>query len=95
MEKEVPGFFPQRKTFLQWVKTGLKENWFKIQDICNYDIFFNELYMLDKTNHFIQYIRHGYDAQMPYGNINCSDYIDSNIPMYKDLEKLKKESYNI
>lgn len=90
MDKEVPDFFPKRSTFLKWVKRGLAENWFKIEDICNYDVFFNELYMLDKTNHFIQYIRHGHDEQMPYGIINQSDYIDSDVPMYKDLEMLKQ-----
>ena len=91
MEKEVLGFFPKRSTFLKWVKIGLKENWFKIEDICNYNVFFNELYMLDKTNHFIQYIRHGHDKQMPYGRINQSDYIDSDVPMYIDLEKIKNK----
>lgn len=91
MEKAVPGFFPKRATFLQWVRKGLNENWFKIEDICNYNIFFNELYMLDKTNHFIQYIRHGHDKQMPYGRINQSDYIDSDIPMYIDLERIKNK----
>ena len=90
MDKEVPDFFPKRSTFLKWVKRGLVENWFKIEDICNYNVFFNELYMLDKTNHFIQYIRHGHDEQMPYGIINQSDYIDSDVPMYKDLEMLKQ-----
>lgn len=92
MQKHVPGFFPQRRTFLQWVNAGLKEDWFRIEDICNYEIFFNELYMLDKTNHFIQYIRHGHDEQMPYGRINQSDYIDSDIPMYIDLMNLKKKT---
>ena len=91
MQKEVPDFFPKRSTFLKWVRKGLSENWFKIEDICNYSIFFNELYMLDKTNHFIQYIRHGHDEQMPYGRINQSDYIDSDVPMYKDLERIKNE----
>lgn len=91
MQKEVPDFFPKRSTFLKWVRKGLSENWFKIEDICNYNIFFNELYMLDKTNHFIQYIRHGHDEQMPYGKINQSDYIDSDVPMYKDLERIKNE----
>lgn len=90
MEKDVPGFFPKRNTFLKWVNTGLKEGWFKIEDICNYSIFFNELYMLDKTNHFIQYIRHGHDEQLPYGKISQSDYIDSDVLMYKDLENIKK-----
>ena len=47
--------------------------------------------MLDKTNHFIQYIRHGHDAQLPYGQVNRSDYIDSDIPMYIDLENIKKK----
>lgn len=91
MQKYVPRFFPQRKIFLQWVRVGLNLNWFKIEDICNYDIFFNELYMLDKTNHFIQYIRHGHDEQMPYGRINQSDYIDSDIPMYRDLKNIKEQ----
>lgn len=91
MEKEVPNFFPKRTTFLQWVRMGLEKNWFKVEDICNYDIFFNELYMLDKTNHFIQYIRHGHDEQLPYGKINQSDYIDSDILMYKDLQKIKEQ----
>lgn len=91
MEKAVPGFFPKRSTFLQWVKKGLNEGWFRIEDICNYSIFFNELYMLDKTNHFIQYIRHGHDEQLPYGKINQSDYIDSNVPMYIDLERIKNK----
>lgn len=91
MEKAVPGFFPKRSTFLQWVKKGLSEGWFKIEDICNYNIFFNELYMLDKTNHFIQYIRHGHDGQLPYGKINQSDYIDSDVPMYIDLERIKNK----
>lgn len=90
MEKEVPGFFPKRETFIKWVKKGLKENWFKIEDICNYNIFFNELYMLDKTNHFIQYIRHGHDAQMPYGRVEQSDYIDSSVLMYDDLQNILK-----
>ena len=90
MEEHVPGFFPKRNTFLQWVKEGLKKDWFKIEDICNYDVFFNELYMLDSTNHFIQYIRHGHDEQMPYGQVNRSDYIDSDVLMYDDLQKLKK-----
>ncbi len=89
MEKAVPGFFPKRATFLRWVKTGLEQGWFKIEDICNYSIFFNELYMLDKTNHFIQYIRHGHDEQLPYGRINQSDYINSDVPMYIDLQKIK------
>ena len=91
MEEHVPGFFPKRATFLKWVNTGLKKGWFRIEDICNYSIFFNELYMLDKTNHFIQYIRHGHDAQLPYGQVNRSDYIDSDIPMYIDLENIKKK----
>lgn len=91
MEKHVPGFFPKRSTFLQWVRKGLNEGWFKIEDICNYNIFFNELYMLDSTNHFIQYIRHGHDKQMPYGRINQSDYIDSDVPMYIDLERIKNK----
>ena len=90
MEEHVPGFFPKRNTFLQWVKEGLKKDWFRIEDICNYDVFFNELYMLDGTNHFIQYIRHGHDKQMPYGQVNRSDYIDSDVLMYDDLQKLKK-----
>ncbi|MBR2247617.1 MAG: hypothetical protein IJ880_11475 [Bacilli bacterium] len=90
MEKEVPGFFPKRATFLKWVRAGLKENWFKIEDICNYSIFFNELYMLDKTNHFIQYIRHGHDEQLPYGKIAQSDYIDSDVLMYIDLKNVEK-----
>ena len=90
MEKHVPGFFPKRSTFLQWVKVGLKQEWFKIEDICNYDVFFNELYMLDATKHFIQYIRHGHDEQLPYGKVNQSDYIDSDMPMYIDLQKIKK-----
>lgn len=90
MEKEVPGFFPKRETFIKWVKKGLKENWFRIEDICNYDVFFNELYMLDKTNHFIQYIRHGHDEQMPYGRVEQSDYIDSNVLMYDDLQNILK-----
>lgn len=90
MEEHVPGFFPKRNTFLQWVKEGLKKDWFRIEDICNYDVFFNELYMLDGTNHFIQYIRHGHDEQMPYGQVNRSDYIDSDVLMYDDLQKLKK-----
>lgn len=91
MEEHVPGFFPKRATFLKWVNTGLKEDWFRIEDICNYNVFFNELYMLDKTNHFIQYIRHGHDKQMPYGQVNRSDYIDSDIPMYIDLENIKNK----
>lgn len=90
MDKEVPDFFPKRATFLQWVKTGLNKGWFKIEDICNYDIFFNELYMLDNTNHFIQYIRHGHDKQLPYGQVNRSDYIDSNKCMYKDLKMINQ-----
>lgn len=90
MDKEISDFFPKRVTFLKWVKTGLEQNWFKIEDICNYSIFFNELYMLDKTNHFIQYIRHGHDEQMPYGRIDQSDYIDSDTPMYLDLQKIKQ-----
>ena len=90
MEEHVPGFFPKRNTFLQWVKTGLNKGWFKIEDICNYDIFFNELYMLDKTNHFIQYIRHGHDGQLPYGKIAQSDYIDSNVLMCMDLKNMEK-----
>lgn len=94
MEKEVPGFFPKRSTFLKWVKTGLENNWFKIEDICNYNIFFNELYMLDKTNHFIQYIRHGHDEQLPYGRTNQSDYIDSDVPMYIDLQNIKQRIGN-
>lgn len=89
MEKDVPEFFPKRDTFLKWVKSGLKNNWFKIDDICNYNIFFNELYMLDKTNHFIQYIRHGHDEQMVYGRVAQSDYIDSDKPMYEDLIAIK------
>lgn len=91
MDKEVPNFFPKRVTFLKWVRKGLSEKWFKLEDICNYNIFFNELYMLDKTCHFVQYIRHGHDEQMPYGRINQSDYIDSDVPMYKDLERIKNE----
>lgn len=90
MDKAIPNFFPKRSTFLKWVRKGLEEHWFKIEDICNYDIFFNELYMLDNTNHFIQYIRHGHDKQMPYGRINQSDYIDSDIPMYIDLKNIKE-----
>lgn len=35
MDKEVPDFFPKRSTFLKWVKRGLAENWFKIEDIYN------------------------------------------------------------
>ena len=89
MNEKVPDFFPKRVTFLKWVKMGLEQNWFKIEDICNYNVFFNELYMLDKTNHFIQYIRHGHDEQLPYGKINQSDYIDSDVLMYIDLERLK------
>lgn len=90
MEKHVPGFFPKRSTFLSWVKEGLKSGWFRIEDICNYSMFFNELYMLDSTNHFRQIIRSGHDKQLPYGQIDKSDYIDSDIPMYKDLESIKK-----
>lgn len=91
MDKEVPNFFPKRSTFLKWIRKGLSEKWFRLEDICNYNVFFNELYMLDKSNHFIQYIRHGHDEQMPYGRINQSDYIDSDVPMYKDLERIKNE----
>lgn len=90
MDKHVPSFFPQRAIFLKWVKTGIKENWFKIEDICNYSMFFNELYMLDHTMHFRQIIRSGHDAQLPYGQINKSDYIDSDVLMYEDLETIKK-----
>ena len=94
MQKSVSGFFPKRKTFLQWVKMGLNLGWFRIQDVCNYDIFFNELYMLDNTNHFIQYIRHGHDKQLPYGRINQSDYIDSDILMYDDLQRMKNTMHD-
>ena len=43
MNEKVPDFsFPffKRVTFLKWVKMGLEENWFKIEDICNYDFLF-------------------------------------------------------
>ena len=95
MEKDVPGFFPQRKTFLQWVRKGLKEHWFRVEDICNYKIFFNELYMLDKTNHLIQYIRSGHDKQLPYGNVEQSDYIDSNVLMCEDLQTIEDKIKNL
>lgn len=94
MEKCVPGFFPKRTTFLKWVKTGLEKQWFKIDDICNYSMFFNELYMLNNDKHFVQIIRNGHDEQLPYGQINKSDYIDSEVLMCEDIIKIKNKYQN-
>ena len=69
MEKSVPGFFPQRDTFIKWLITGYAKNWFKQKDICNYDIFFNELYMLNNKRQLVQYIREGHCKQLPYGDV--------------------------
>lgn len=86
MESDVPGFFPKRETFKRWLITGYKNNWFKPEDICNYDVFFNELYMLDNNCQLVQYIRSGHCKQLPYGNVDKSDYIDSDNLMYQDVK---------
>lgn len=88
MQTAVPNFFPKRNDFRKWLITGYRNTWFIDKDICNYDVFFNELYMLNTECQLVQYIRSGHCKELPYGDINKSDYIDSDKLMYKDVKEV-------
>lgn len=88
MQKDVPYFFPKRADFIRFLKKCYAEDLATYKEICYYDIFFNEWYRLDEDLQLQLVLRHGYDPQMPYGNVSKSDYIDSDKLMYQDVNEI-------
>lgn len=91
MQMEVPYFFPKRADFIKFLKKVYTEGIATPKEICNYDVFFNELYRLDDDNQLQLILRHGHDKQLPYGDVMKSDYIDSDKLMYGDVQEVWKQ----
>ena len=88
MQKDVPYFFPKRADFIRFLRKCYSEDLATYKEICYYDIFFNEWYRLDEDLQLQLVLRHGYDPQMPYGNVTKSDYIDSDKLMFNDVNEI-------
>jgi hypothetical protein len=86
MEKDVPGFFPQRKTFIDFLTKMYTEGILDVFSICYIDRMAHTVYFTrDGTGELLRQ-RQGLDHRMPYAYREKSDYIDSDVSLLDDVK---------